>query len=74
MAFRLHLIASNARSLVGEVDRLIRAELRKLVTVEELCFKPGSVEGSTFLLATTYSLHCSSFLGLPFRILNTKLV
>ena len=22
----------------------------------------------------TYSLHCSSFLGLPFRILNTKVV
>ena len=23
---------------------------------------------------STYSLHCSSFLGLPFRILNSKLV
>ena len=25
-------------------------------------------------LPIVYSLHCSSFLGLPFRILNTKLV
>ena len=25
-------------------------------------------------LGFTYSLHCSSFLGLPFRILNVKLV
>ena len=26
------------------------------------------------LLIITYSLHCSSFLGLPFRVLNMKLV
>ena len=30
----------------------------------------GSVWGSGF----TYGLHCSSFLGLPFRILNVKMV
>ena len=26
------------------------------------------------MLTNTYSLHCSSFLGLPFWILNTKLI
>ena len=30
--------------------------------------------GAVYGLGFTYSLHCSSFLGLPFRILNTKLV
>ena len=32
------------------------------------------LQGISCLLHTTYSLHCSSFLGLPFRFLNIKLV
>ena len=37
---------------------------------------PQSTQGAFGLegLRVTYSLHCSSFLGLPFRILNVKLV
>ena len=41
----------------------------------------GSVEGlaveisvKPIVTCSTYSLHCSSFLGLPFRILNIDLV
>ena len=30
--------------------------------------------GGSWDLVSTYSLHCSSFLGLPFRILSTELV
>ena len=33
----------------------------------------GPLQGGSLMLPT-YSLHCSSFLGVPFRILNIELV
>ena len=39
--------------------------------MQPLSPEPETLKG---FLVSTYGLHCSFFLGLPFRILNTKLV
>ena len=43
-------------------------------TSREFHFFCKRFRGPTDRLSSTYSLHCSSSLGLPFRILYTKLV
>ena len=58
------------QSLTMDSDR---AKVKTKVTKDWFAFRVwAQARPHRIATNTAYSLHCSSFLGLPFRILNTK--
>ena len=73
-----HQTSLNPNPTLGPIDKPpnLQQDPRTNVWLKHNNYAPKTPREATRtrLLDPPYSLHCSSFLGLPFRILNTKLV